>query len=227
MKYVKYEDLKFEVQSVKDIQYRALDEIRVESNKNKQGKLSQVCIIALALGVVVLTYLFLGTDIIIQKRTSTSDTTTALYTAAVTMQLSLPLTKDQFDTEKQSAFKSAIAETAGVSAEAVIIESFEETDSAQRRLLATNLIITFRIFMQDKIEADNFVSEVETDDTILSNAIAKIDVAEVAMHAAPVVLELLQEIASAGLAELARNVSKLVLALISVKLMTKEMGCSS
>mgnify|MGYP001477666327 CR=1 FL=1 len=106
-----------------------------------------MCIILLALGVAVLTYLLLGTDIIIQKQTSTPDTTTALYTAAVTMQVSLPLTKDQFDVEQQSAFKSAIAETAEVSAEAVIIESVEEINSAQRRLLASNLLIIFSILI--------------------------------------------------------------------------------
>ena len=205
MKYVKYADLKFAIQSVEDIQYRAMDDITVKSNKN-------VCIILLALGVAVLTYLLLGTDIIIQKQTSTPDTTTALYTAAVTMQVSLPLTKDQFDVEQQSAFKSAIAETAEVSAEAVIIESVEEINSTQRRLLASNLLIIFSILMQDKSTADTFASEVETDDTILSNALAKTGLAGFDMQVAPIVKDLAQPIASAGLAELARNVSKLVLA---------------
>ena len=68
------------------------------------------------------------------------------------MVLSLPMTKAEFDDEKQQAFKEAIAKTAGqgVRADHVLIDTIEEMSTAARRLLAQGIRVAVSVNAPDK-----------------------------------------------------------------------------
>ena len=74
-------------------------------------------------------------------------TVTITLRETVTMVLSLPMTKAEFDDEKQQAFKEAIAKTAGqgVRADHVLIDTIEEMSTAARRLLAQGIHVAVSV----------------------------------------------------------------------------------
>ena len=83
------------------------------------------------------------------------------------MVVSLPMTKAEFDGEKQQAFKEALAKTAGqgVRADQVFIDSIEEISTAARRLLAQGIRVTVSVKATDQ-EAAAAIAASLTDEGI-------------------------------------------------------------
>ena len=65
-------------------------------------------------------------------------------TTALTLRISMPYTLAEFDEEKQTAFKQAVAAAAGVDVGAVWINATEQ--SARRRLLEDGIVVETRIY---------------------------------------------------------------------------------
>ena len=93
-------------------------------------------------------------------------TITISLTETVTMVVSLPMTKAEFDGEKQQAFKEALAKTAGqgVRADQVFIDSIEEISTAARRLLAQGIRVTVSVKATDQDAAAAIASRLTEED---------------------------------------------------------------
>jgi len=72
----------------------------------------------------------------------------------VKLSLSLPLSKADFDAEKQAKFKESIARAAGAPPADVEIDNIEALSSARRRLLASGIRIDVSVKAKDKAAAD-------------------------------------------------------------------------
>ena len=89
---------------------------------------------------------------------------TTAATHVVKMSLSLPLTTDEFDDEKQAKFTAAIAKATGASPADVSIDQVEAISSARRRLLASGVRIDVSIKAKDQASADVMVAGLTVDD---------------------------------------------------------------
>jgi len=81
----------------------------------------------------------------------------------VKLSLSLPLTKEEFDDEKQAKFKESIAKAAGASPADVSIDGVEGISSARRRLLASGIRIDVSVKAEDNTAADAMVAGLTVD----------------------------------------------------------------
>ena len=88
---------------------------------------------------------------------------TTAATHVVKMSLSLPLTKEEFDDEKQAKFTEAIAKSAGASPADVSIDQVEAISSESRRLLASGVRIDVSVKAKDKVAADAMVAGLTVD----------------------------------------------------------------
>ena len=93
----------------------------------------------------------------------------------VTMAVSLPFTKDEFDSQKQSQFKKSLASAAKVSTDDVSIDKIETLTAARRRLLQGSIRVDTSIKAADKGQADAIASQL-TEDNINAELEAELNV---------------------------------------------------
>jgi len=74
------------------------------------------------------------------------------------MKVGLPLSRDEFDDEKQQAFKESIASAAGVDVPQVVITSIEAATIPRRSLLAEGIEIDVEVEAEDAIAAESISS---------------------------------------------------------------------
>jgi len=79
---------------------------------------------------------------------------TSVATHVVRLSLSLPISKAEFNLEKQAKFKESIARAAGASPADVAIDNIEALSAGRRRLLASGVRIDVSVKAKDKAATD-------------------------------------------------------------------------
>jgi hypothetical protein len=97
-----------------------------------------------------------------QPTTSATTTSSSTSTYAVRITLSLPMSQSAFTKDKQTAFKSSLAQATGVASEAVVINKIESI-SSRRHLLVEAIRVETSIMAADTTAAEEIAGRLTAD----------------------------------------------------------------